>query len=241
MHPRIDVKLDVDWQDRRTLMKVQFPVDIHSHRASYHIQFGVIERPTHDSTAFDRARSEVTGQHWADLSEGDYGVSLLNDCKYGYDIKGNTMKLSLLRAPEMPDPEADRGPNTMTYSLYPHGGDWRYGTIQQGHQLNHPPIARAATAGPGKLPTTHSFAAIDTDHVLIDTIKKAEDTNHLIIRCYETNGQRGPATLHLPTPPKAAHTCDLMEENDQPVKTDGNTIPLTFRPWEIKTLKIKLK
>jgi len=241
MHPRVDVKLDVDWQDRRTLMKVQFPVAIHSHRASYHIQFGVIERPTHDSTAYDRARSEVTGQHWADLSEGDYGVSLLNDCKYGYDIKGNTMKLSLLRAPEMPDPEADRGFNTMTYSLYPHGGDWRYGTVQHGHQLNLPPIAHAAKSSKGELPPAHSFAAIDADHVIIDTIKKAEDSDHLVIRFYETNGQRGPAMLHLPSKPNKVYSCDLMEENDQPLKTNGAAIPLTFRPWEIKTLKVKLR
>src|SRR5690606_264399 len=145
----IDVNMHVDWHEKRVLMKVAFPVDILSPRATYDIQYGTIERATHASREHERARVEVTGHHWADLSEGNYGVSLLNDCKYSYDVKVNLMRLSLLRAPVHPDEHADQGEHRMTYSLYPHFGDWRYGTVQQGFQLNVPLLSIAAE-GTGK-------------------------------------------------------------------------------------------
>src|SRR5581483_5604192 len=117
--PRIDFETEVEWRERQTLLKVAFPVNVNALRATYDIQFGNIERPTHWNTSWDWARFEVCGHKWADLSEGDYGVSLLSNCKYGWDIRGNAMRLTLLRGPIHPDPQADLRVHRFTYSLYP--------------------------------------------------------------------------------------------------------------------------
>ncbi len=125
--PRIDFRTEVDWWEQQVLLKVAFPVAVRSTRATYEIQWGSIERPTHWNTSWDYARFEVVGHKWADLSEGGYGVSLLNDCKYGHDIRGNTLRLTLLKSALRPDAAADKGRHTFTYCLLPHGGDWREG------------------------------------------------------------------------------------------------------------------
>ncbi len=136
---RIDFDTEIEWQESHKFLKVAFPVNVRSPRATYEIQFGHIERPTHYNTSWDMARFEVCAQKWADLSEGDYGVALLNDCKYGYDIHGNVMRLSLLRAPTAPDRQADRGHHEFIYALLPHGGDFRKGgVIEQACALNMP-------------------------------------------------------------------------------------------------------
>lgn len=239
MNPRVDIVNRVDWREKRTLLKVAFPVDVRCHRAAYHIQFGTVERATHQNTDFDRARFEVTGQHWADLSEGDYGVSLLNDCKYGYDVTGNTLRLSLLRAPEEPDPQADQGEHEFVYSLYPHGGDWRCGTIQQGYELNQPLLVVAAPDGKGALPAAAAFAAVDADNIIISAVKKAEDSDAVIVRLYESCGQRGDAVITFDRTPAVVTECDMMEEHDTPVRVRGNQAMFYIKPFEIKTLKIR--
>lgn len=237
--PRLDFVTHVDWHEKRVLMKAAFPVDIRASRATYEIQWAVIERPTHHNTAFDRARFEVPAQRWADLSEGDYGVSLLNDCKYGYDIKDNVMRLSLLRSPVDPDPHADEGDHHFTYALLPHAWSWRNGVIEEAADLNEPPLVVAANAHGGTLPATAAFAAADTESVIIDIVKKAEDSNAVIVRLYESAGQRGEAAITFAQKPRKVTECDLMEENDTPVKLTGNTVNLYVTPFEIRTLKVQ--
>lgn len=242
--PRVDFVTHVDWHEKRVLMKVAFPVTVRAHRATYEIQFGTIDRATHHNTDFDRGRFEVPAHKWADVSEGDYGVSLLNDCKYGYDVKGlgdgtTMMRLSLLRAPVDPDPKADEGEHTFTYSLYPHAWGWRNGTVQQGFELNEPVLAMEVPATKGTLPSTASFAAVDADNVLIDTIKKCEDSGALIVRVYEAYGQRGDVSLTLGRKPRKVTECDLMEENDVPVKLKGSTVKFYVTPYEIRSFKVE--
>jgi alpha-mannosidase len=220
------------------LLKAAFPVDVRSSRAAYEIQFAAIERATHHNTDFDRARYEVVGHKWADLSEGDYGVSLLNDCKYGYDIKGNVMRLSLLRSPVDPDPLADEGEHRFTYALYPHAWDWRNGAVQQGYALNCPLLAVAVKGVRGRLPRAHAFATVDAENVIIDTVKRAEDSAALIVRLYEAYGQRGDVMLTFGRKPKHVTECDLMEENDKPVRTKGAAVRFFIRPFEIRTFKV---
>ena len=239
MLPRVDIINRVDWHEKRTLLKVAFPVGVLSHRAVYHIQFGTVERATHQNTDFDRARFEVAGHHWADLSEGDYGVSLLNDCKYGYDVLGNTLRLSLLRAPVEPDPCADQGEHEFVYSLFPHAGDWRCGTVQQGYELNQPLLVVAAPLGKGALPAVAAFAAVDADNVIISAVKKAEDSDAVIMRLYEACGQRGDVTVTFGATPTAVTECDMMEENDAPVRVRGNEAMFYIRPYEIRTFKVR--
>ena len=137
---RLDIETTIDWQERHVLLKAAFPVDILSPVATYEIQWGNVERPTHRNTSWDWARFETCAQKWVDLSEGDYGVSLLNDCKYGHDIKDNVIRISLLRSPSDPDPEADRGEHRFAYSLLPHAGSWGDLTIAEAYCLNDPLI-----------------------------------------------------------------------------------------------------
>lgn len=238
-HPRVDVCTWVDWQEKRTLLKTAFPVEVLSPRASFHIQFGAIERPTHRNDAHARARFEVPAHHWADLSEDGYGVSLLNDCKYGYDVKDNVLRLSLLRSSVIPDPHADEGEHEMTWSLYPHADDWRNGTVQQGYQLNTPLLGVRATGHDGTQPVAASLAALDADHIIVETVKQHEDSDALILRVYEAHGRRGETTLTFGPKPKKVAICDMMEEQDKSLKLEGHAVALHFTPYEIKTLKVK--
>jgi alpha-mannosidase len=235
---RVDFVTNVDWWEKRVLMKAAFPVAVRSSRATYEIQFATIERPTHHNTAFDRARYEVTAHRWADLSEGDYGVSLLNDCKYGYDVHGNTLRLSLLRSPIEPDIHADEGAHTFTYSLYPHAWGWRNGAVREGAELNVPVLAVQVPKSKGTEPPVAAFADVDADHVVIDTVKKHEDSGALIVRCYEAHGQRGNVALTFGRTPKAVTECDLMEENDEPVSLRGNTVRFHITPYAIRTFRV---
>ncbi|MCL5102716.1 MAG: alpha-mannosidase [Armatimonadetes bacterium] len=238
--PRIDFVNNVDWQDRQMLLKVAFPVDIHSTRATYEMAFGAVDRPTHWNTSWDKAMFEVCGHKWADLSETGYGVSVLNDCKYGWDIKDNVMRLTLLRAPDYPDPEADRGAHEFTYSLLPHAGDWTNGAVRAGYELNCPLLRVAETCHDGKLDARHSFVAVDRDNVVIDTVKQAEDSDHLVVRAYEAHGSRGPACLTFDRQIVSIMECNLLEEDTDPVDFDGKTACFAIKPFEIRTFKIKL-
>ena len=136
--PRLDIDTTIDWRERHVLLKVAFPVDVLTPTATYEIQWGNVERPTHRNTSWDWARFETCAQKWVDLSEGGYGVSLLNDCKYGHDIHDNVMRISLLRSPTMPDPEADQGEHRFVYSLLPHADRWNETTVAAAYALNDP-------------------------------------------------------------------------------------------------------
>ena len=237
---RVDFVTRIDWHEKHRLLKAAFPVDVTSRRATYEIQYGAIERPTHRSTQWDAARFEVPAHRWIDLSETDYGVSLLNDCKYGFDVHDNVMRISLLRAPTHPDPNCDEGVHDMTYSLYPHAGSWQEAaTVQRGYELNVPLVTTVATAKNGNLPREKAFASVDAKNVIIDCIKKAEDTDDIIVRVYEAHGARGPVRLTFGKTPVRVSECDLMEENDVSIESHGNTVSFGILPWEIRTFKVR--
>jgi alpha-mannosidase len=239
--PRIDFQTEVDWQEQQILFKVAFPVNVRATRATFDIQFGNIERPTHWNTSWDYGRFEQVGHKWVDLSEGNYGVSLLNDCKYGHDIKDNVIRLTLIKSAVRPDPLADRGRHTFTYSLLPHAGDWRASpVVTQAYALNYPPLATLLPAQPdGVLPDSHSFAAVDSDHVIIETVKQAEDGDAWIIRLYECKQYRNTAvTLTLGQPLRRAVACNLIEAEESDVVFDGRQLTFAITPYEIKTFKV---
>ncbi len=235
---RVDFDTHVDWQETWTLLKAAFPVDVRSSRATFEVQYGAIERPTHRNEPADAAKFEVPAQKWADLSEGDYGVSVLNDCKYGYDALGNQLRISLLRSSTIPDPVADKGEHRFTYSVYPHTGDWRAGTVQEAYELNCPLLAVPVPSTPGKLPAVAAFATVDAENVILDTVKQCEDSKDVIVRLYEAYGQRGDVNLTFGRTPKKVVECDLMEENGTPVAHTGANVALYVRPYEIRTLKV---
>jgi len=239
--PRVDFVTEVDWHERHTLLKAAFPVAVHSAQATYEIQFGALERPTHWNTSWDYARFEVVGHRWADLSEGDYGVSLLNDCKYGHDTKGHTLRLTLIKSSTAPDPEADQGLHRFTYALYPHMGDWRCGTVPEAAALNDPLLVRlreGATAPGAALPASLGLVSCDAEHVVVDTVKGAEDGNGLVVRVYEAYNQRGPVTLSFPMAPLAVRECNLMEEDERALPVDGPGFSYTIKPYEIRSFRV---
>jgi alpha-mannosidase len=237
--PRLDFDTSVDWQERCILLKVAFPVEVLSPVATYEIQWGNVQRPTHHNTSWDWARFETCAQKWVDLSEGGYGVSLLNDCKYGHDIHENTIRLTLLRGTTLPDPQADLGQHRFTYSLLPHAGPWDETTIAAAYALNDPLIA---TKGSGReFAIRHSpFAIISVDqpNVVTETVKQAEDGNGIIVRLYESQRQRGPVTLTVGLDLAEAWRTNLLEENQAPLKPNGNSVTLTVSPYEIVTLRL---
>ena len=240
---RLDFETVVDWREKEKLLKASFPVEVQSSKASYEIQYGAIERPTHWNTSFDRAKFEVCGHKWADLSEGDYGVSLLNDCKYGYGIKGSRMRISLLKAPIVPDPEADRGIQYFTYSLYPHKGGWETGgTVARGFELNSP--LHAFIPGEhtnGRIQSKRSFIRISKATVIVDCVKKAQDNDGIIVRVYESSARRGITAITFDFPVAGVTECNLMETDEKKINVaDGNSFEFCIKPYEVRTFRIRL-
>jgi alpha-mannosidase len=235
VHKRIDFRTQVDWQERSKLLKVAFPVDIRATTARYEIQNGSLERPTHRSTSWDAAQFEVVGHQWADLSEKDFGVSLMNDSKYGYDIKGTVMRLSLLKSAEFPDPEADKGQHQFTYSLYVHREPWYQSElIPLAWDLNAPLIAAS-----GKLLSDTLVQMEQPGSIALDAIKRSEEGNDLVIRVHEMHGGRTSMKLSFTKPVAGWAETDLLERplgdfNPSPV------ISRELRPFEIVTFRVKM-
>lgn len=238
---RIDFQTKVDWQEQHKLLKVAFPVDVMSSKATYEIPFGAVERATHTNTSWEQAQFEVCGHRFADLSEAGYGVSLLNDCKYGYDVKQNVLRLSLLRAPKWPDKGADIGLHEFTYSLFPHEGDWREAeVVKQGYELNHPALVIQATAHRGSLPNSYSFIKTEAKQTILDTVKVSEDGNGLTLRMYESSGGREQIHLSLAGQADSAYETNLLEEKQADISLQCNKLSAALKPFEVKTIVVNL-
>jgi len=239
---RLDFETNIMWQERHILLKVAFPVEVFSPVATYEIQWGNVQRPTHRNTSWDWARFETCAHKWVDLSEGNYGVSLLNDCKYGHDIQGNLIRLSLLRSPTSPDPEADQGEQRFTYSLFPHAGQWDERTVAEAYALNDPLIVFEPTEKrQAKKPASalaSSLISSNSPNIIIETIKQAEDGQGLIVRFYESQRQRGEVTLTTSFAVKKAWIANLLEENQTELKPEGNQVSLFVTPYQIVTLRL---
>jgi alpha-mannosidase len=236
----VDVKMHADWHEKHILLKVAFPVSAHSDKATYEIPFGSVERPTTRNTPAEQAQFEVPAQRWADISEGKHGLSLLNDCKYGYDAKGNVLRLSLLRSPAWPDPHADEGVHDFTYSLYPHAGDWKQAfTIRLGYEQNYKLLPLPTERHEGALPPSYSFVRTDSDNVIVTALKKAEDDNALVLHFYEWAGKSGDVALHLPPGAVSASETNLMEKTIGSLSLHDGVVTVPTKPYEIKAIKIQ--
>lgn len=236
---RIDIKTEADWWESHMFLKAAFPLSITNDYACYEIPFAAIRRTTKFETLWEKARFEVPALRWADLSEKQYGFSLLNDCKYGYDIHGDVMKISLLRSPTWPDPMADRGKHQFTYSIYVHRGRWdEADTVKKAHQLNSPLVALVTDRHQGKFPGVFSFFSVNSSGVILDTIKKAEKDKAFIFRLYESIGKAEKAELNFFKAPKKIIETDLMENDLREIQFTGNKVSLDFKKFEIKTLKV---
>lgn len=242
-HPRIDFDTQVDWHEHHVVLKAAFPVDIRATQANYQIQWGHLARPTHTNTSWDVARFEVSAHRFADLGEHGYGVALMNDCKYGYHIHGNLMRLTLLRSPTAPHAFADQGHHEFVYSLLPHAGTFQdAGIIRAAAELNVPVIAVPTDAHTGKLPAMLRFVEVTSPAAVIETVKPAENGQGTVVRLYESHGSHAAVTLKLADAPKAVETVNLLEqpyEDDVALKVSDNEVSLQLRPFQIVSLRVR--
>lgn len=239
---RIDFETQIDWHEDHVLLKAHFPTTIHTNKATYEIQFGNLERPNHSNTSWDAAKFEVCAQKWGDLSEEGYGVSLLNDCKYGYGADGNEIAITLLKCGTYPNVEADQGLHTFTYSLYPHKDNFRQGgTIREAYLLNRP-LTCIPTEGAGTLPPEYSFVSCDSENIVIETVKQAEAGDGMIVRLYDAWGKKSTPRLKFGFDVEKVLLCDLLENPIEEIRTDreaGNEVTIKVDNFEIITLRIE--
>jgi alpha-mannosidase len=237
---RVDVVNDFDWHETHVLLKAAFPLAASSGEATFEIPYGSIERPTTRNNKIEQAKFEVPAMRWADLGDGTHGFSLINESKYGYDAKGNVLRISLLRSPTWPDSEADRGAHHFRYSLYPHGGDWKQAmTVRHGYDFNYGLESMQIAAHDGTLPPEHSFVTVSNPNVVLTAIKKAEDADGLIFRFYEWAGTSGEVRIGVPEGAVSVTSTNLMEKpegNAAPVGSNQVTVPV--HPFEIVSVRI---
>lgn len=239
---RIDIRNEIDWDDSYLLLKADFPVDVNAVKATFDIQFGNIERVTHENTLWDFAQFESCAHKWADLSDNSFGLAVLNDCKYGYSAKDGHIALTLLRSANDPQPKQDCTHHTFTYSLYPHAGPAAISrVVQEGYSLNCPLYTMFSNAQKGAWPERFSLACVDADNIILETVKRAEDSDALILRLYETWNRATDCSIRFGRLMEMAAQCDMMEENEALLQVEGNRLRLHFRPFEIKTLKVRLE
>jgi alpha-mannosidase len=237
---QVDVANDIDWHETHVLLKAAFPLAASSDHATYEIPFGSIERATTRNNKWEQAQFEVPAQRWADLSDGQHGFSLINESKYGYDDAGNVLRLTLLRSPTWPDPEADRGRHHFSYALYPHAGDWKQAlTVRHGYEYNYQLHAMQLAAHDGSLPTQHSFASVQAENVVLTAMKKAEDSDSLILHAYEWAGKSGNVTFTVPQGATGATLTNLLEQpQGSPLTISGNQLTVPIRAFEILSLRV---
>ena len=231
---RLDFATHVEWNEKHKMLRVHFPVSIRSEQATFDIQYGYVKRNTHRNTSWDKAKFEVVGHKYADLSDHDHGVALMNDCKYGYMVHDNILDLNLLRSPSNPDPDADEGSHTFTYSILPHDNDLIHSdVISESSCLNQEPILFEGVSTDIDIPIK-----LTGDGLELSVLKKAEKEDQLIIRVIETHGRSSSGSLYLDG---TITECDLMEWNniDTPLEIDGK-YEITLSPFEIRTYKVDL-
>ncbi len=239
----VEVANDFDWHEDHILLKAAFPLAASSASATFEIPYGSIERPATRNNSWEAAKFEVPALRWADLGDAEHGFSLINNTKYGYDAKGNVLRISLLRAPTWPDPKADRGRHEFSYQLYPHAKNWKKAeTVRRGYEFNYPLQVFSITPHPGKLPARYSFVEVGSANVALTAMKKAEDSSAILYRFYEWAGESGTVDLTIPgaTHARATNLMEAAEGRDLAVASGGK-VSVPVHPFEIVTVAVDSK
>ncbi|MEH2178346.1 alpha-mannosidase [Nostoc sp.] len=253
--PLLNIATTVNWQENHVLVKAAFPLNIEADFATYEIPCGAIRRPTKPQTPAERAKWEVPALRWADLTAEDtqtntaipnhYGVSLLNDCKYGYDSKPNQLRLTLLRSSNWPDSEADRGFHEFKYTLYPHADSWESAhTVRRGYELNIPlqvilnwPLAQPSATANSTIEGV-SFLDLSAENLILMALKPSEDDpQQLILRCYESHGETAELSLQSDLGLNLGNSVDLLERSASTKFLSQQQI-LMIQPWKIANFKV---
>ncbi|MBT3501933.1 MAG: alpha-mannosidase [Candidatus Marinimicrobia bacterium] len=236
---KLDFITHVDWKEDDKMLRTSFSVDIYATEYTSEIQFGHVKRPTHSNTQWEFRQFENAAHKWVDLSQPDYGVALMNDCKYGHYVKGNVLDINLLRSPNWPDPTADRSEHNFTYSLFPHSGDHIQGeVVKNAYELNVPLKTHLLKSQSGELPPHWSFLSVDCNNVVVSSVKKSEDGNGIIVRLYEAFGYKKQATLSFGIDIKHVALTNLIEEEIEDLAVESNMVTVPFKPFEIQTIRL---
>lgn len=237
---RIDFKTKIDWKEQQQLVKAEFHLDVMTRTAACEIPYGVMERPTHRNTSWQRAQFEMCAHRFVDLSEPGFGVALLNDGRYGHSIEDSFVSLTLLTSGVFPFPDADKGLHELTYALMPHMGDWREANVvHEAGKLNEKPILsvyKPSLLTEEKSSVRYTMCEVSSPNVIVTSVKRAEDESGLIVRMYESSGIRTNVEWNLEgLCPKYIYECDMMEQKEREVVFDGQRAKFEIRPFEIKT------
>ncbi len=238
---RIDFDTFISWHEQEKLLKVGFDVDVKAQKYTRDIAYATIESSNYRHNPYDKAKFEVSAHNFIDMSEDSYGLTILNDCKYGYEVDGQRMIITLLKAPMNPDPTSDRGDHYFTYSLYPHAGNWKDAeTLTRGLEINNPMVAVDVNGSQGE--AVKSFISVDAKNVPLEAVKKCEDEDAYIVRFVEKAGRTTAVNAKLFAEIASIAECDLLERNDVAFDSfSGDTISFTAKPFEIKCFKVKVK
>lgn len=258
---RIDIQNEIDWREEQILVRNYYPVDIHTSEATYEIQYGNVKRPTHYNTSWDYAKFEVCGHKWLDVSEEGYGISLLNDCKYGFSVHDSVIGVSMLKSAIYPNPEADKEHHSFGLSICPHYGEYNKGEIAaQSYVFNNPyqavslaglasgkaSVTEADALTGAKLPGEYSLVHTDAGNVIIEVIKQEEDGDGTVIRMYECCNRRSNVELYFAREVETVAECNMLEREDRILKQPGDgtsdtVITVAMKPFEILTLKVRFQ
>lgn len=237
---RIDIQNTIDWKERQILLKNIYPLDVHTNEATFDIQYGNVKRPTHKNTSWDRARFEVCVHKWLDVAESDYGVSFINDCKYGCNVDGTTVGLTMLKSAVFPNPEADREIHQFTYAIYPHKGEWKEAsTVEYAYALNNEVSTVVKTTVGGTLPKQYRMFSVSEKNIVAEVVKKADKSGDTVIRLFEDQNKRTKAHMTFAHPVEKIFECNLLEEEIYEIASSKDGYDIEFQPYEIKTLKIR--
>ena len=231
----VEFETEVDWKELHRLLKVGFPVDVYAENAINEMQFGYVERPTHRSRQYDKERFEVCNHRYTALRDGSHGAAVMNDCKYGVSVNGNSMELTLLRSGACPDLRTDNRVHNFKYAFTAWEGDFTSaGVVKEAYALNAP----AAVVAGGALDA--SYLSVDNDNIIIDTVKMAEDgSGDIIVRLYESKKAAVSAKLSSAFTKKfKAYSCDMLENKEEALKVSGGSVALDFKAFEIKTVRL---
>ena len=244
---RMDFDTVIDWHLRHIIVKAAFPVDVNTNKATYEIQFGNIERNHTENTSWDVAKFETCAHKWADISDNGYGMALMNDCKYGHSVvNDSTIQLSLLRSGNSSrdsiEEVNDQGEHIMSYSIIPHSGNYIDADIvRKAYAFNNPMIAREINNSDGESAQSFSLVNTDSENIIIDTVKKAENNDNVIFRLYESQNKKGRAKLKFGVDIKKLYLCDLLENIEKEIEVKDNTAEIDVNNFEIITLMAEVE
>ena len=235
---RLEFETEIDWKELHRLLKVGFPVDVYAENAINEMQFGYVERPTHRSRLYDKERFEVCNHRYTALRDGSHGAAVMNDCKYGISVNGNSMELTLLRSGACPDLRTDNRVHNFTYAFTAWEGDFTSSdVVKEAYTVGIKPTVVAGGA------LDASYLSMDNDNIIIDTVKMAEDgSGDIIVRLYESKKAAGRTKLHTAfTKDFTAYSCDMLENREEELCTENGAVDLSFKAFEIKTVRLSAK